>query len=166
MWFLYTSDLYISILDINTFIISETTLSNTLFIRKRFKEVLERRMIGPGGYLIFFNIFFISYCDDTVSALQRKGTSSWYKTWTTVGISAFSITDWYKRLIQCLLNPRDRYKKLVQYLLNHRLVQEVDTVPAQSQGPVQEAGTVPLNHRPEKEVGTVPVQSQTGTRSL
>ena len=56
----------------------------------------------------------------------------------SVGISTFSITDWYKRLVQCLL--------------------------MQSQGPVQEAGTVPLNHRPEKEVGTVPGQSQTGTR--
>ena len=72
MWFLYTSDLYISILDINTFIISETTLSNTLFIRKRFKEVLERRMIGPGGYLIFFLISFL-YHTVTIQCLLYNG---------------------------------------------------------------------------------------------
>ncbi len=99
------------------------------------------------------NIFFISYCDDTTvrfKKLVQYLNDGWYQL-VSVGISVFSITDWYKRWVQYLLNHRDRYKKPVQY----RSITGTGTRSWYSTAQSQTG----------KEVGTVTALSQTGTRS-
>ena len=81
------------------------------------------------------NIFFISYCDDTTvrfKKLVQYLNDGWYQLVSVYFQSRIGTRGGYSTCSITGTGTRSRYST------------------AQSQGPVQEVGTVPLNHRPEK----------------